>query len=135
MFKNNITIITVVSLLLSGCASLGSLNPFGSSKDVKPVEIKTKAEERTRLNLSEPAPLNLSAPTFIIITPENADEVWNGLKEGNDDIVLFGLTDQGYEKLAILIAELRNFINTQRMIIQQYREYYEPQEVKELKQQ
>jgi len=129
MLKNNI-IITASVLLLSGCASFGSLNPFGPSKDVKPVEVRTKAEERTRLNLAEPAPLNLSAPTFIIITPENADEVWNGLKEGNDDVVLFGLTDQGYEKLAILIAELRNFINTQRMIIKQYKEYYEP-EVKE----
>ena len=135
MPKNNITIITLASLLLSGCASLGSINPFGPSKNVKPVEITTKAEEKTRLNLSEPTPLNLSAPTFIIITPENTDEVWNGLKEGNDDVVLFGLTDQGYEKLAILIAELRNFINTQRMIIKQYKEYYEPQEVKEPKQQ
>ena len=126
MLKNKITIIALASLLLSGCAPLGSINPFGPSKDVKPVEIKTKAEEKTRLNLSEPESLSLSAPTFIIITPENADEVWKGLNEGNDDAVLFGLTDQGYEKLAILIAELRNFINTQRMIIKQYKEYYEP---------
>lgn len=127
MLKNNITIITLASLLLSGCASLGSINPFGPSKEVKPVELRTKAEEKTRLNLSEPESLSLSAPTFIIITPENADEVWKGLNEGNDDAVLFGLTDQGYEKLAILIAELRNFINTQRMIIKQYKEYYEPE--------
>lgn len=126
MTKNNIILI-LATLLLSGCASLGSLNPFGPSKEVKPVEVRTKVEERTRLNLSEPSPLNLSAPTFIIITPDNSDEVWNGLKESNDDVVLFGLTDQGYEKLAILIAELRNFINTQRMIIKQYKEYYEPE--------
>jgi hypothetical protein len=45
-------------------------------------------------------------------------------KEQN--LVLFGLTSEGYQTLAVTIAELRNLINTQRIIIEKYKEYYEP---------
>jgi hypothetical protein len=41
-------------------------------------------------------------------------------------MVLFGLTDDGYEMLAFTMAELRNFIAQQRAITTKYREYYEP---------
>ncbi len=63
---------------------------------------------------------------WVIITPENAEEVWKKLKEENTDLVLFGLTDDGYEQLAITMAEIRNFIAQQRTIIIKYKEYYEP---------
>jgi len=54
--------------------------------------------------------------------------VWAKLNENGEDVVLFGLTDQNYETLSIMIAELRNFIATQRLIIQQYKQYYENQD-------
>ena len=73
-----------------------------------------------------PAPVKPGAPKWIIITPENSEQVWNELKNNNTDLVLFALTDEGYEELAVTIAELRNFINTQRTIILKYKEYYEP---------
>jgi hypothetical protein len=40
--------------------------------------------------------------------------------------VLFALTDDGYETLALTMAELRNFVAQQRAITRRYREYYEP---------
>ena len=107
-------------LFLSGCAS------FGWSPSVKPLEVQTKAVERTRLNLADPAPLQSRELTWIVITPENAEEVWKKLKEENTDLVLFGITDDGYEQLALTMAELRNFIASQRAIIVKYKEYYEP---------
>jgi hypothetical protein len=70
---------------------------------------------------------------WILITPQNADEVWAKLKEKNADLVLFGLTDDGYEELAMTIAELRNFIATKRQIIIKYKEYYEPEKQEEKK--
>lgn len=116
-------LIPVLTLSLSGCASFSL---FGGGP--KPLEVVKKAEERTKLNLTEPEPLDLQSPKWIIITPENSSEVWPRVKEENEDVVLFGLTDQGYETLSIMIAELRNFINTQRIIIQQYKQYYENQD-------
>lgn len=110
--------------LLSGCSALSF---FKKEPEVKPIEIQTKAVERTRLNLREPAPLRPKELDWFIITPENAEEVWTKLKEQNADLVLFGLTDDGYETLAITMTEIRNFIAQQRTIILKYKEYYEPE--------
>jgi hypothetical protein len=95
---------------------------------VKPIEVQTKAQERTRLNLPDPAPFQAREVEWIIITPENAPQVWARLKEKGDDTALFAITDNGYEALALTIAELRSLIAQQRAIIIKYKEYYEPQE-------
>jgi hypothetical protein len=126
LLQNNLSkwfLIPILTLSLSGCASLSL---FGGGS--KPLEVVKKVEERTKLNIKEPEPLDLNSPKWIIVTPENSSEVWPRVKEENEDVVLFALTDQGYETLAIMIAELRNFINTQRIIIQQYKQYYENQD-------
>lgn len=115
------SILLITPLLISGCASFGL---FGNS--VKPIEIQTKAAERTKLNLQEPAPLNGRIPQWYIITPENAEAIFAELKEKNIDVVLFALTDEGYEQLALNMAEIRNYIANQRSIIIKYKEYYEP---------
>jgi hypothetical protein len=109
--------------LLSGCASFSL---FGG-KRVQPVEIQTVAVERTPLNLRDPAPLEPRSPQWIIVTPENADKVWEELQKKNSNLVLFAITDKGYEELAVTMVEIRNFINMQRQIIIKYREYYEPE--------
>jgi hypothetical protein len=120
--------ISLLSVSLTGCASFSL---FGER--VKPVEIQTKAVERTRLDLPLPQPLQPRSPQWILITPENAEQVWTKLKEQNVDLVLFGLTDNGYEELAINMAELRNYIAAQRQIIIKYKEYYEPLKADEKK--
>lgn len=107
-----------ILLLTSGCAFLPS---FG--KDVKPVEVQTKAVDKTPLNLEQPAPINTSPIKWVIVTPENMEEVFSKL-EGNK--VLFAITDDGYQDLSMLMAEIRSFINAQRVIILKYKEYYEP---------
>ena len=122
----------IISLLLAssltGCASFSL---FGEK--VKPIEIQTKAVERTRLDIPFPNPVTAKPIEWIIITPENAEQVWAKLKDANADIVLLGLTDNGYEQLAVTIAELRNMIATQRQIIIKYKEYYEPEKKEEVK--
>jgi hypothetical protein len=116
------SLILIISLsLLSGCSSL---NLFGSKVD--PVVVQTEAIERTPLNLPDPPPVKPSSMKWVIITPENADAVWEKLKKSNTDLVLFGLTDNGYENLSVTMMEIRNYINQQKTIILKYREYYEP---------
>ncbi len=110
-------------LLVSGCASFGNL--FGGTT-VKPVEIQTRAVERTPLNLKQPEPLKARDLEWIVITPETAEAAWKKLKDSNTDVVVFALTDDGYETLALTMAELRNIIAQQRAIILKYKEYYEP---------
>ena len=106
---------------LGGCASWGL---FG--KRVEPITVSTVPLEKTPLALPDPAPLKSKSIRWVVITPANVDAVWERLAQDDDDVVVFALTADGYQQLAVTIAELRNLIVTQRVIIQKYREYYEP---------
>jgi len=106
-------------LFVSGCAS------FGWRSDVQPLEVQKRAVERTPLRIQDPPPVQARELEWIIVTPENAESVWQRLRDSNTDVVLFALTDDGYETLALTMAELRNFVAQQRAITRRYREYYE----------
>jgi hypothetical protein len=106
---------------LTGCASFDLLG-----KREKPIEITTKAAEKTPLDLADPDPLKLKPVEWVLVTPGNQEEVFKKLEEKGADPVIFALTADGYQSLAVTIAELRNLINTQRNIIIKYKDYYEP---------
>ena len=121
MNVRHLLIATILLPLISGCSILGW-------KSVDPIEVRTKAVERTKLNLPDPTPLQAREIQWVIITKDNAQEVFKRLEEKGVDIVLFGLTDEGYEQLALTMAELRNYIAQQKTIIIKYKDYYEPKE-------
>ena len=121
-------IATFLLPLISGCSILPK---WGS--DVKPIEVKTVAVEKTRLNLKDPPPLEARDVQWVIITPENAEAVFQKLRDENIDVVLIGLTDVGYEQLSLTMAEIKNYIAQQKAIIVKYKEYYEPAKPEEKK--
>ena len=114
--------ILLSSFVLTGCASFDF---FGGPK-VKPIEVKTVAQDKVPLSLKEPSPLEPRKVEWFIITPENANEVFAELEKKKYDVVLFGLTDDGYENLSLNMAEIRAYILKQRAVIKSYKDYYEP---------
>lgn len=110
--------------MLSGCASLPDW--MTGRKKVEPIVVQTKPLEKTPLALENPQPLRLQHVEWIVITPENWEEVFKQMQSKDQNLVLFGLTSDGYQSLSLNIAELRNMLNTQRIIIEKYKEYYEP---------
>ena len=80
---------------------------------------------RAKLDLPDPETPMIQDLNWIIITSENAEEVFAKLKEQNVDPVLFGLTDDDYETLAVNFAQIRAFMIKQKLTLEQYREYYE----------
>jgi hypothetical protein len=112
--------ISLLAISLTGCAS------FSFGPKVKPVEVVSKPMERTPLDIPLPDPLRLKPIEWMLITPANQEEIFAKLEQRGEDVVLIGLTDDGYQQLALTIAELRNLINLQRNIIIKYKEYYEP---------
>jgi hypothetical protein len=113
-----ILIFVLLSGSLTGCASIG--------QRVKPLEVTTVVREKTPLALSDPEPLKTGPMTWVIVTPDNVQGIWERMERDGETQVLFALTDDGYQQLAVTIAQLRNLIATQRQIILRYREYYEP---------
>jgi len=106
----------LLTFLLSSCSSVKQLEVF-----------KTEVP-RAPLNLPDPETPRIDDLNWIIITSENAEEVFAKLKEQNVDPVLFGLTDDDYETLAVNFAQIRAYMIKQKLTLDQYREYYESQE-------
>ena len=113
--------ISLLSINLVGCASFGLF-----SAPVKPLTITTRPLEKTPLALPDPLPLSTKPIKWRVITPDNVDAVWERLAQDDEDVVVFAITADGYQQLAVTIAELRNLIATQRLMIKQYKDYYEP---------
>ena len=82
---------------------------------------------RAQLNLEKPTPLQMEQLQWIIITSENAEEVFKKLEESGIDPVLWGLTDKDFELLAKNFARIRNQLKITNDLLDKYKEYYEPE--------
>ena len=80
---------------------------------------------RAKLNVEKPTPLQLEELQWIIITSENAEEVFKKLEEKGIDPVLWGLTDKDFELLAKNFARIRNQLKITNDLLDKYKEYYE----------
>ena len=114
--SRNIFLVIILAIAVSGCTSVRQLDIF-----------KTEIE-RAPLDLPNPETPKLEDIKWVIITSENADEVFAKLKEQGKDPVLFGLSDEDYELLAKNFAQIRAYMIKQGMTLDQYREYYESKE-------
>lgn len=103
--------------ILSGCAS-------------KPEEIKisTTPVERPQLVLPQPDQLVTRPVEWIVVTPENINEVFDELRKNNQRVVLFALTDKGYENVSLNLNDIRTYIQQQQLIIIAYNDYYQQSE-------
>jgi hypothetical protein len=111
--------------VLSAVLSLGALTGCATN-EVQPVVISTVPAQKTALALKDPDPIKTRKVHWFVITPENAESVFAELQKKKYSLVLFGLTDDGYENLSLNIAEIRAYMTEQKAIVKAYREYYEP---------
>ena len=108
-----ISILLIVVLLLSGCSS------------IKKLDIFTMEVERQPLDLEKPTIQELEKLKWIIITSENADEVFKKMKEQGIDPVIFGLSDNDFKLLAKNFAQIRAHMMKLNVMIDEYKDYYE----------
>ena len=110
----NVLLLLILTTFLTSCSGVKKLSIF---KEEVP---------RAQLNLEKPTPLELENLRWIIITSENAEEVFKKLEEQGIDPVLWGLTDKDFEMLAKNFARIRNQLKITNDLLDQYKEYYEP---------
>ena len=121
-----------LKLIGSVLVSLILITSLTSCSGVKELTIFKKKVERDKLNIDNPTPLQLEQLRWIIITSENAEEVFKRLEEEGIDPVLFGLTDKDFQLIAKNFAQIRNQLKITNDLLDKYKEYYEP-EVKDEK--
>jgi hypothetical protein len=102
-------------LSLGGCSSFLPEVTIYSSEPV----------ERPLLILPESEIIEMRDVDYIVVTEENIDDLWRELEAAGKPIVLFALTHDGYEALAMNNADIIKFLSEQRAVIIAYKEYYE----------
>ena len=125
MLRRSLKLIQSVLLLLTLTIFLTSCS------GVKELSIFKEEVPRAKLNLEKPTPLELENLQWIIITSENADEVFKKLEEKGIDPVLWGLTDKDFELLAKNFARIRNQLMVTNNLLDKYKEYYETEDDKD----
>jgi len=111
----NVLVLLILTTFLTNCSG------------VKQLEIFKQEVPREKLNLTTPTPLELENLKWIIITSNNAEEVFKKLEEQGIDPVLWGLTDKDFELLAKNFARIRNQLKITNDLLSKYKEYYEPE--------
>ena len=100
----------------------------GCTAKPKMIEISAKPIEKPKLVLPPAEELRLKDLEWVVINEENAQEVWDKLKADKKDPVLIGLTDDGYEILAMNMSDIMKLLQQQKAIIAAYQNYYENSE-------
>ena len=114
----NILLLGLLAVFLSSC-----------SESVQEIQVTTVEVSKTPLNLPNPDPLKLQDVEWIIITKDNAMEIFEKLKAAGGEYALFAVEDTGYEKIQINFTDIRNKLAEQRQLLLAYKEYYESEEV------
>jgi len=113
----NILLLGLLAVFLSSC-----------SESVQEIQVTTIEVSKTPLNLPNPDPLKLQDVEWIIITKDNAMEIFEKLKAAGGEYALFAVEDTGYEKIQVNYTDIRNKLAEQKQLLLAYKEYYESEE-------
>ena len=115
MYHINKILAVAFIVLLTGCS-------IGGEKKIKIFSVE---QPREKLDYPMPTALELEQLKWIIITSENAEEVFKKLEEAGIDPVLFGITDKDYQVLARNFAQIRQKLQETNNLLEEYKKYYE----------
>ena len=102
-----------------------------SCSGVKKLSIFKEEVPRQKLDLVKPTMPELEKLKWIIITSDNADEVFKKMEEQGIDPVIFGLSDKDFQLIAKNFAQIRAHLKHTNDLLEQYKEYYEGETEKE----
>ena len=114
MYHLNKILAVAFIILLTGC-SVGE----------KKIKIFSVEKPREKLDYPMPTALELEQLKWIVITSENAEEVFAKLEAAGIDPVLFGITDKDFQVLARNFAQIRQKLQETNNLLEEYKKYYE----------
>lgn len=114
-----ILLFTIMAFTLSGCFGLFE-RPV--TERIETVTIEVPAAEPIVPPVDQ---LQLRNVEWIVITPDNIDEVFEKIQASGSELALFALTSNGYENLSLNINDVRSVMQQQQQIIAIYKKQYE----------
>lgn len=101
----------LTGVLLAGCAT-------------SPRPIITAPLERPDIVLPGVDKIKARDVKWIVVTEDNVAQVFADLKKSGANLVLFAVTDKGYEAISLNMADLLKLAKQQRTVIGAYETYY-----------
>lgn len=108
----NILIVLVALVTLTSCSSIPNI-----------IQVDTKPVERPPLIVPKVDEFTTRPIEWIVVTPENVEQVFQDLENSNTDVVLYAITDEGYKNLSLNMADIIKLIQQQKAIIAAYEKY------------
>lgn len=105
------TILLSSLLLVAACAT-------------KPIEISASPIDKPTLMVPTVSKINSRDVKWVVVNRDNFNQVMADIEKKNGNVVLFALTDKGYEALSMNVADLRQLVQQQQAIIAAYEKYY-----------
>lgn len=90
----------------------------------RPVVIQSQPIQRPALVLPSIDIVAHRTVEWKVLTPETAQELWDDLSGSGQPVVVFALSEQGYEALSLNTADALKIILQQQAALDAYREYY-----------
>ena len=109
---------SLLIIILAGCSQPKPITPPAK------VVIKSSPIERPNLNLPEVDQYRPNDVTWIVLTPDDAEQVFADLDKSGQTPVIFGVSEQGYENIALNAKQALTLIVQQRAVINGYNQYY-----------
>lgn len=106
----------IASLIVTACSR-------SSEKEIVtvPTVVETPKIELPQIRIvSRPSPIKMKNSDIIVVTESNLEEVINRVKNTQGEFVLYAMTAQSFESLALNFEQIKKFIETQNQIILYY---------------
>jgi hypothetical protein len=114
---------TLTASVLGSLMSLSLLSAC-SAPPPREIQISAKPVEKPELVLPNADRIQTRPVEWHLITPSNQAEVFEKVRASGKSLVLFAVTDTGYENLALNLSDIRALIQQQQAIIVAYEGYY-----------
>ncbi len=88
------------------------------------IEVSAKPIERPELVLPPADQVRMREVEWVLITPDNFEEVVSIVRGEGRPVVFFALRDNGYENLGMNFSDIRALVQQQQQIIIAYENYY-----------
>ena len=121
----NFSVLLVVLVAASACSRL---SPVEKVIAVPTVVEAPQIEAPTIRIVPRPSPIEMKNADIVVVTEANLQEVIERVKTEQGDFVLYAMTAQSFEHLALSFEQIKQFIEEQNAIILYYEESVTPKD-------
>lgn len=94
-----------------------------------PTVVETPQIEAPAIRIvPRPDPIEMKNADIVVVTEANLDEVIARVKQEQGDFVLYAMTAQSFEGLALNFEQIKRFIEAQNAVILYYEEAVKPKD-------